>query len=208
MTRLILVRHAESVANRDRRALGRGDSVLTGHGRQQARAVADLLRGEGFCRVVSSPLQRARRTAEAIAAPRGIVVQREEALIELDIGAMEGLPYSEARERFPEVIAGWWGDAGADVRMPDGESLSDVHARAWPFVEGLFRAPAPGPIVVVTHNWVIRAILCGALQHSLHEFRRFEVGLAAHTLLTLRVGRWQLHRFNVSCGFPPTARRI
>ena len=206
MTRLILVRHAESVANRDRRALGRGDSALTGHGQQQAKAVADLLRGECFYRVVSSPLQRARRTAEAIAAPRGIVVQTEEALIELDIGAMEGLPYAEAREQFPEVIAGWWSDAGADVRMPDGESLSDVHARAWPFVETLFRAPAPGPSAVVTHNWGIRAILCGALQHSLHEFRRFEVGLASHSILTLRVGRWQLQRFNASCGFPPPVR--
>ncbi len=206
MTRLILVRHAESVANRERRALGRGDPALTGYGQQQARAVADLLRGECFYRVVSSPLQRARRTAEAIAASRAIVVQPEEALIELDIGAMEGLTYDEARERFPEIIAGWRSDAGADVRMPGGESLSDVHARAWPFVETLFRAPAPGPIVVVTHNWVVRAILCGALQHSLHEFQRFEVGLAAHSILALRVGRWQLHRLNVSCGFPPTVR--
>lgn len=200
MTRLILVRHAESVANRERRALGRGDPALTGRGQSQARAVARALQGEPFYRVVSSPLQRARRTAQAIAAPRGIAVQTEEALIELDIGEMEGLPYAEARERFPEIIAGWRGDAGADVRMPGGESLTDVHARAWPFIESLFHAPAPAPIVVVTHNWVSRAILCGALGHSLHEFQRFEVGLASHSVLALRVGRWELQRFNESCG--------
>ena len=200
MTRLILVRHAESLANRERRALGRGDPALTGLGQQQAKAVARALRGEPFYRVVSSPLQRARRTAQAIAASHGIPVQTEPALIELDIGEMEGLTYAQARERFPEIIAGWRGDAGADVRMPGGESLTDVHARAWPFIESLFRAPAPAPIVVVTHNWVARAILCGALQHSLHEFQRFEVGLASHSVLALRVGRWELHRFNESSG--------
>jgi len=200
VARLILVRHAESTANRERRALGRGDPVLTALGHRQAKGVADALRAEPFCRVVSSPLQRARRTAQEIAAPRGVPVYTEDALIELDIGEMEGLTYAHAREAFPEVIAGWSGDAGADVRMPGGESLADVYARAWPFVESLFRAPAAAPIVVVTHNWVTRAILCGALKHSLHDFRRFEVGLASHSVLALRRGRWELQRFNESCG--------
>jgi len=95
MGRVILVRHAESEANRDHTSLGRADSPLTDHGRVQVRALAQALAGEPITRVLTSPLSRAADAADAIAAHHTIPAERHEALLEMDVGDMEGLPWDK-----------------------------------------------------------------------------------------------------------------
>ena len=196
MARLILVRHAESVSNRDRRALGRGDPPLTEVGLSQTLALRAALRDETLHCVLSSPLRRAYHTAEAIAAEHGLEVQAEEGLTELDIGDMEGLSYAQAQERYPQILAAWRGETGATVRMPGGETVAEVQERAWAVVEPILAAVGNESTVVVTHNWVLRAIICRAQAIDLNEFHRYEVGLASRTVLDYVNGRGVLRVFN------------
>ena len=202
MGRVILVRHAESEANRDGRFLGVADPPLTPLGMRQVGAVAEALQGEVVGRALSSPLQRARTTAEAIATRHGVAVEVTGALAEMDIGEMEGLKAEEARERFGEFLRRWRGEEAAGLPMPGGESLQDVQERAWSVVEPLLDEGS-GAAVVVTHNFVIRALLCRALEIDLNQFRRFAVDLASRSVLEASDGRITLAALNDGCHLPP-----
>lgn len=188
MARLILIRHAECIANRDRLALGRADSPLTERGRRQAQALGEALAADRIDRILSSPLRRACDTAAPLAQRRALPVDAVDALTEMDIGELEGLTWPQARERFAAFLDEWRGPQAALVRMPGGESLGEVQARAWEVIAPLLTADDDRTAVVVSHNFVLRALICRALDLDLGHFRRFELDLTARSVLVHRGG--------------------
>ena len=118
---ILLVRHGETEANRARLALGRADPPLTERGRAQADALASRLAGSGAVRVLSSPLARARATADAIAGVLGLPVEEEPRLVEMDYGEWDVRSFSEFP---PEDLERWRTDAS--FAPPGGESLLTV----------------------------------------------------------------------------------
>ena len=112
---LILVRHGESTGNADGLLLGRIDAPLTAQGAAQARAVGRVL--SGVSRLISSPLDRAHRTAEALGT--GLAVEVDDRWIEVDYGEYDGRPLRAVPE---EVWARWRSDP--DFRPPGGETLA------------------------------------------------------------------------------------
>ena len=87
---ILFVRHGETAPNRDGLVLGRADPVLTEEGRRQARCLARVLAEERAVALHTSPLRRARETAEALAAPCGLEPVVDDRLIEVDWGEWEG----------------------------------------------------------------------------------------------------------------------
>lgn len=204
MGQLIVVRHAQSLANRDGVSLGRHDSPLTDLGRRQIAALADSFRHDAVQRILSSPLARAHEAARAIAAVHDLPVESDERLIEIDVGEIEGLPWAELRQRYPDFLQRWLSSDGATA-MPGGESLADVWERAWPAVATVLEPGSdtavvkPGSdaaVVVVTHNYVIRALICRALGLELRHWPVFESDLASRTTLEARPGSVVLRSFN------------
>ncbi len=193
--RLILVRHGETEHNRDGLTLGRADVPLNDRGRAQAAALA-----ASFARppaaIYTSPLVRASDTAGAIAAATGVAVVTESDLIEMDVGEMEHLTGTELRERYPEFLRLWLSGDAADARMPGGETLRDVQARAWAAMERMRSERPDGEIVGVTHNFVILTVVCRALNLPLSEFRRLRHGLASRTVIDIRDGGATLLQLN------------
>jgi broad specificity phosphatase PhoE/ribonuclease HI len=169
-TRLILVRHGETEYTAQRRYSGRGDVALSVAGLAQAQAVAGrvaVLAGPDAV-VVSSPLARCRRTAEAIAerlaAAHGLAdvpVQVEESLVECDFGEWEGLTFAEVRERWPDQMQAWL--ASPEVAPPGGESFAAVSARVGPAVDRLVQANPDRAVVLVSHVSPIKLVLRDAL---------------------------------------------
>lgn len=150
---LWLVRHGETEWSLTRRHTGRTDIPLTAHGEQQAATVAPPLRDVDFALVLSSPLQRARRTAEL--AGFGDRLELDDDLVEVDYGDYEGLTTAEIRERRP----GWdlWRDG-----CPGGETIGEVAARC---ARALARArAADGPVLVVAHSHLLRTFASVALE--------------------------------------------
>ena len=121
MTRLYLVRHGETDANRDGLALGRANVLLNERGVWQAGRLRERLEDEPFAAVYSSPLSRTRKTAEMIAADREIDVTTDEALVEMDVGELDGLTFAEVRERHPNLLQRWVSADGPEERLPGGE---------------------------------------------------------------------------------------
>jgi phosphoserine phosphatase len=183
--RLVLIRHGETAHNRDQLTLGRADVPLDERGRMQAEALAASFTSAPGA-IYSSPLVRASETAARIAAATDVPVTTEPALIEMDVGEMEHLTGAELRQRYPEFLAEWLSPACGEARMPGGETLAEVQARAWGAVERMRAAHPDGNVVAVTHNFVILTLLCQALGLPLSHFRRLRQALAARTVLDVR----------------------
>ena len=145
-SQLWLVRHGETEWSASGRHTSRTDLDLTDAGVEAARSVADKLRGTSFARVLSSPLLRARRTAELAGAGSPELV---EDLHEWDYGDDEGLTTAQIRESRP----GWtvWRDG-----PQGGETCAEVGARADWVVE-LVRA-VDGPVLAFSHGHFSRVL--------------------------------------------------
>ncbi|MCD2196749.1 histidine phosphatase family protein [Actinomycetospora endophytica] len=153
---LILVRHGLTSANQQGLLLGRADPPLCDDGREQAEALARTLPAP--TRLISSPLGRARETAETIAAVSGVGVEIDDRWIELDYGDLDGCPASALD---PE---GWrtWRDDPTFVPA-GGESIAAVGARVRAACRDLTGAAAAGDVIVVSHVSPIKAATAWAL---------------------------------------------
>src|SRR5262245_53758645 len=130
--RIALARHGETVFNVERRYQGQSDSPLTERGFQQARELAESLKNEPIAAVYSSDLGRAFETARLVAAPHGLDVMQDPRLREVDVGDWTGLSAAEvAATDFERLQA--WQSRPATVRLPCGETVADVQARALAF---------------------------------------------------------------------------
>lgn len=161
-TTTILLRHGQTALSVERRFAGRGDAPLTETGLQQAAAAAARLQARGgIDLVVSSPLSRARRTAEAVAGATGAGLLIDEDLAETDFGDWEGLTFGEVMKRWPEEMAAWM--ASADVAPPGGESLSAAARRTLTSLDRLLADHVHTTMVLVSHVTPIKTIICRAL---------------------------------------------
>lgn len=195
---IYLVRHGETAHNRGGQGLGRLDVDLTELGLAQAEAVAQRLATEPVARVLSSPLERANHVARLIAARHNLEVETLDALIELDVGDTESMEIAEVRARFPEFMKAWAGDDNVDVRMPGGESMRDLAQRLAPLVQEL-RGSVDGDVVVVSHNFALRALICLLLGVDLARWRAFTLDLASVTALVARNERISVRFVNDTC---------
>ena len=156
-----LVRHGESVSNLEGRVQGQSDVELSDHGHAQAKLVAEwsrrLAESVAIDEVWSSPLQRARETADVIAAAVGLPVLVEQGLCELHAGIFQGHLWADLEEKFPEEVARWR-SGDVDYVIPGGESRAQLAARGRAVLEGLAGRTSRG-MIVVSHGGVLTAAL-------------------------------------------------
>lgn len=162
MTRILLVRHGESIWNADGRWQGQADPPLTERGRQQA---ADAAAAIGTVdAIVTSDLERAADTGAILARVLGVDhVATEPRLRERDAGSLSGLTRPEIHDRFPGLLpddpAGFRPDDDGEPRWPDDwEADEPLWARVEIALVALGRMVPDGEVVVVTHGGVIYAV--------------------------------------------------
>jgi len=177
-TTTVLLRHGQTALSAERRFAGRGDIPLTDLGRKQAAAAASRLADRGgIDLIVSSPLGRARRTAEAVAERLGAPMAVDDDLAEADFGSWEGLSFGEVTERWPEEMAAWL--ASADVAPPGGESFAAVAARVDAALDRLLSAEQGRTVVIVSHVTPIKSIVCRALLAPAATLYRMRLDVAS-----------------------------
>ena len=162
---IFLLRHGAIDNPLPRRFLGRTDLPLNADGVRQARDLGRWLGAIPFRRVCASPLARAMETAALVSNRPRAAIERIDALVEIDLGAWEGLSLAEVQTRFP----GEYEQRGRDLaayRTPGGESFSEVADRACPALADLAR-DTPGPLLVVAHMGVNRVVLSRLLGRPL-----------------------------------------
>jgi probable phosphoglycerate mutase len=161
-TNMLLLRHGETPLSVEKRFSGRGDPDLTDRGRAQAKAAAERLAEWDVEAVVSSPLARARRTAEAVAVAAGVDVVVDDALAETDFGAWEGHTFGEIAKQWPDEIAAWLADP--TVAPPQGESFAATFRRVRAVRDRLVTAYPGRTVVVVSHVTPIKSMLRDAVE--------------------------------------------
>ncbi|HET7018582.1 MAG TPA: histidine phosphatase family protein [Streptosporangiaceae bacterium] len=160
-TTTILLRHGQTELSTERRFAGRGDIPLTKEGLRQAELAARRLAAVGAEVVITSPLQRAHRTAEVVAEAAGVPLVVYEELIEANFGPWEGLTFGEAAKKWPDELAAWM--ASPDATPPEGESFAMVAMRVLAGLDRLMADYAHQTTIVVSHVTPIKTLVCRAL---------------------------------------------
>ena len=179
---IYLIRHGETLWNREGRCQGVTDIPLTDKGRQQAQDIASALAEKPLSLVLSSSLQRGRETAAIIAEKRGLPVELRDELKEWNQGELEGLTGAELLSQHQTYFARWRQDP-ANAPPPGGEPLQDLQARAWPVIDGLRERALAGPVAVVSHSMTLSAILCAALGLNLSNIHRLKLDIASKSTI-------------------------
>lgn len=177
VTHVVLVRHGRTAWNHERRVLGRTDLPLDEVGRDEAAALAGALAADlaalGLDRpraLWSSPLARARETAEAIGRACDLAVAVAPGLVEMDQGELEGLGASELVERFGPLLGQWRTDP-ENLRLPGGETMGETRDRVRAQVVEL--AEHGGTVVCVTHQLAMASLLADIAGAGLREWREW-----------------------------------
>ncbi|MFJ4688904.1 histidine phosphatase family protein [Streptomyces sp. NPDC088789] len=180
-TTLVLLRHGETALTPEKRISGSGgsDPALSETGLRQAEAAGRVLVTRGPVQaVVSSPLRRARQTAEVVARRLGLEVHIDGGLTEADFGAWEGLTFAEVRERHPVEMAAWLASAKA-VPGRTGETFASVARRAALSRDRLLARYEGETVLVVSHVGVLRTLLRLALGAPPATLFRMELSAAS-----------------------------
>jgi broad specificity phosphatase PhoE len=159
------VRHGESEANVSRIYANTGDGYpLTLKGYEHAQLFAERLSGTRILGIYSSPLLRARQTAETIGKILEVSVQEAPELIEYHVGIYEGTstaPNSVGAIADWEIKKRWYLDRDFDASLPGGESLSQMRARFVPFVYAALETynQEAGVVLMISHGGLMVAML-------------------------------------------------
>lgn len=180
--RLILVRHGETQWNNDYRIQGVSDIALNDRGERQAKLVAKRLSNEKIAAIYTSPLKRALATASAIAKYHRLTVATRDGLKELCHGVLEGKTAEEAHRDHGPLVDQWRQDP-VNIRVPGGESLLELQARAWKVIEEITERHQGDHVVAVSHHNTIITILCRFLGLDLSNYRRLRVELGSISII-------------------------
>lgn len=161
MTELWLVRHGQTDWNVEGRYQGQADQPLNAVGLAQALQAAAQLQGRRFAAIYSSDLQRARVTADIIAAQLGLSVRVDRRLREVNQGEWEGMLTADIQQRYAAV----WSSRCADslnTAPPGGESLAQVAARVLASIHEITQHHTGAPILLVSHGLALSVVICAA----------------------------------------------
>jgi len=169
-TRILLIRHGATTLSAEDRFAGATDVALSDEGRQQVRRLAERLAGIPIAAVYASPLGRTMETAEILAAPHQLEVQKRDGLREISHGHWEQLTRREVEEKFPQEAASWEKDPYT-FAPEGGESGLAVTARALPALIDIVRRHEGSPVIVVSHKATIRLLLSSLLGFDPRRYR-------------------------------------
>ncbi len=170
--KLLLIRHGETQANQEKRYLGQRDMPLNARGEEQAQQIGRQLMHEPLDAIVTSPLQRTRATAAAIACYHDVPIYEDTELCEMARGVWEGRTQEELKASSPELLA-CWKKTPTRCQIEGAETLYQVRTRVISALERWQARYQHGTVVWVTHAGIIQVTCCHLYNVSLDEWRRF-----------------------------------
>ncbi|HEY9782388.1 MAG TPA: histidine phosphatase family protein [Leptolyngbyaceae cyanobacterium] len=190
-TRVVIVRHGQSSYNTERRIQGRSDaSILTQTGREDAQKVGAALSNLKFAAVYTSPLQRAKQSAEVIvnSFATATPLTPTDQLLEIDLPLWEGLLVQDVQEKFPEDYHDWHNhpdEFAMEVSQPQGSRehfpVVAIYEQARQFWQEILPQHQGETILIVGHNGINRALISTALGMSpsrYHSIQQSNCGIS------------------------------
>lgn len=196
MTTILLIRHGEVAGITPPRFRGREDLTLTPHGIRQTELVRDAIALRWIPNAVyCSPLTRCVRTADAIGEPFGLDTRTHQGLNDISYGAWQGMTVTEVAQRWPEELQRWHSSPHS-MRIPGGETLQEVQARAVDALQAILHAHHHGTVVIVAHDSVNRILLGHALSLPLSGYWSLSQSPCAISEITFADDRFIIHSIN------------
>ena len=171
--KIYLIRHGETDQNKCKCLQGRSDIELNEYGRELARKTAEGLKDIPFDIIFTSPLKRARETAEIIRGTREIPIVSEERIQEISFGEYEGLCYGKENYSIPDKDFMNFFNKPQDYKTPPGgESLEEVITRTGEFLQEILQKEAyrDKNILLSTHGCALKACLANVNGSLLADF--------------------------------------
>lgn len=173
MTKIILVRHGETMWNKELRYQGHRDIPLSETGRLQAYKLNDRLAGEKIAAFYASDLSRALETARIVAQSHGSEVQPVPELRETNFGFWEGMTYNEIVKTYPEAMQKWRENPLVN-RIPGGETLQEVADRSMAGISRIIAHHPDQTVMVAAHGGIIRVVVGSVLGLDLRSYWKFK----------------------------------
>jgi broad specificity phosphatase PhoE len=181
--RLFLIRHGRSTWNAAHRIQGIADPPLDDVGLEQANRLAERLKAQPIAAIYSSPLQRARSTAEIIAHRlTAVAVINDDRLKELDVGVLTGLTWEEIVVQQPEFAARWM-DEGWTTAVSGSEPQTTFRARVLSAIQDIVKQHPDQTVAVVAHGGTFNAYLAACLRLDLNRRSPFHFGNASVSIV-------------------------
>ena len=174
MLKLVLVRHGQTNSNIERRYLGWTDVELNDTGIIQAYCAKEKLKDCNPDVIITSPLKRARKTAEVINECFNLDIVYDNRLKERNFGIIDNLTLEEILQRYQEQYNTWTQD-WINYRFPEGENSVDSYERTVGFIEELVSGNEGKTVIIVTHEGSIKKILAYLLNMGIEGIWRFRI---------------------------------
>lgn len=182
--RVILARHGETALNVEGRFRGRAEAPLTPRGQEQATRLGEALVRHHPELLITSPRSRAVETARAIGAKATLKHEIEQRLEDIDYGEWTGLTRGEVAKRWPTEYEQYL-RAPERASFPAGETMLGLETRLAELLSELSKRNELRVVVLVTHDIVIRALVCRFLDAPLRAMHRLHVDVASTTCISL-----------------------
>lgn len=190
-TKLIVIRHGETLWNLEGCQQGHLDGQLSEMGIKQAQAVADALADDHFDALYSSDLGRAVQTAQIIAKKIHLDIITDPRLRERHLGIMQTLTIAQFQEKYPEEYD-LFKSGDPDYIIPDGESARQRYERCVACANELADRHSGQKIVIVAHGGTLGSFIINALSLSQAVPRRYSLFNASINTFTVADGSWKL----------------
>ncbi len=199
-TQLILIRHAETASNAERRLMGQQDSPVTPYGYAQIRAVAERMSHVETAAVHTSDLGRCITTARSIAHGSDVRWIPDPRLRERHAGTFQGQLRARIEKSHPHLFKEWL--TCPDAAFPSGETARQVAKRAVPCLQEIAEEHLGQTVVVVTHGGLLRTLLWSLCGMPFATAQRAHTENTGCSVLFYRESEWSLHSWNDACHVP------
>ena len=206
VTTIYLIRHGEAEGNVKKFFQGNIETSLTDRGIQQAGYAGERLKDIPIDCLWSSPLKRAYMTAEGANRYKGLEIQTDKRLMEINGGDFEGLPWEELPQKFPEAAAKWH-DTVYDFKAPGGESMEEVYDRMRDCITEIAEKNKGRTVCIVSHGCSLRAFLCFVKYGDIRKINQVEIGKnTAFSCLEYKEGSFEIKFANDISHLPEKLR--
>ena len=197
MGQIIFLRHGQAKNNTDRILAGRTEGIpLTETGIKQAEHTAEFLQHMNISAVYSSPIQRAKHTAEIVGKHNSLDVTIDERLIELDMGKFTGMPYDEIINSHGNVFMKFY-NGELEIAHNGVETFSDVKKRVLGIVDHVIQNHPDENVVLVTHMDPIKAMLSTIVDLSATNLFELIIANASLNIFREKEQKFSLSGLNV-----------
>ena len=195
MTKLILVRHAQTIDNIKFTLAGSIDSKISDIGRKQIKYLTNYLKDLNIDSIYTTTLSRTKETVLEISKLKNIDIIEVENLNEINFGSFEGMTFNDIQSMYPDEFQKIIDD-GYDYKYPNGESLVNTYDRVCKEMDKIIKNSEGKTVLICSHGGTIRNIISYLITNTYENHWNFKIDNASVTTIDITDGFSVISKLN------------